>query len=64
MVQSLRDRGYILVWEFLVIVVGVLTVLAVDEFRGKLELREQEQHLLKNLMFDLASRSRRPQFLY
>ena len=50
---TIRRQTVFLFWEFVVIVLGVLAALAVDEWREELELQEQRQHVLESLLVDL-----------
>ena len=45
--------------EFMVIVVGVLVALAVDEWRGSVAQAAEERALLVQLLDDVRSRDRR-----
>lgn len=50
---ELRKQFAFLASEFVVIVLGVLTAFAVEEWRNDVELRDIEAHLLSNLLTDL-----------
>ncbi|MEM8983459.1 MAG: hypothetical protein AAGC71_10555 [Pseudomonadota bacterium] len=51
--QTRQRIGFLLV-EFVIIVVGVLIALAVDEWREDREFSERELHILKSLAVDLV----------
>jgi len=49
----IKNRAALLILEFVVIVVGVLVALAVDEWRDNAQLAKQRIHILSNLLVDL-----------
>lgn len=49
----IKGRAALLFLEFVVIVVGVLVALAVDEWRDDVQLAKQRTHILSNLLVDL-----------
>jgi pyrrolidone-carboxylate peptidase len=49
----IRRQSTFLFWEFIIIVLGVLSALAVDEWRAERELQEQRRHVLVSLLTDL-----------
>lgn len=50
---AVRRQSTFLFWEFVVIVLGVLAALAVEEWREELKLAEQRRHILESLLVDL-----------
>ena len=50
---TLRRQSAFLFWEFVVIVLGVLCALAVDEWRQEQALKDQRRHVLISLLTDL-----------
>ncbi len=55
MILSLRERSRWFFAEFVVIIVGVLVALAIDEWRGTLQDEEREQEYLTQLAADLRA---------
>ena len=51
--NSVRRQSTFLFWEFVVIVLGVLSALAVDQWREDRALKEQRSHVLMSLLTDL-----------
>ena len=51
----IKDRAALLILEFVVIVVGVLVALAVDEWRDNVQLAKQRTHILSSLLVDLEA---------
>jgi len=51
--NTVRRQSTFLFWEFIVIVLGVLSALAVDEWRAERALKEQRRHVLISLLTDL-----------
>jgi hypothetical protein len=54
-ILSLRERSRWFFAEFVVIIVGVLVALAIDEWRGTLQDEEREQEYLTQLAADLRA---------
>ena len=50
---AIRRQSTFLFWEFVVVVLGVLTALAVEEWREEQKLVEQRGHILESLLVDL-----------
>lgn len=50
---AIRRQSTFLFWEFLVVVLGVLAALAVEEWREERKLAEQRGHILESLLVDL-----------
>ncbi len=51
--RAARRRVVFLIFEFVIIVMGVLIALAFDEWRGNLDLDERKKHVLTSLLIDL-----------
>jgi hypothetical protein len=51
--NTFRQQSSFLFWEFIVIVLGVLSALAVDQWREERALKEQRKHVLASLLTDL-----------
>jgi hypothetical protein len=51
--NTVRRQSTFLFWEFVVIVLGVLCALAVDEWRQERALQDQRKHVLQSLLTDL-----------
>lgn len=51
--HTVRRQSSFLFWEFIVIVLGVLSALAVDQWREDRALKEQRKHVLSSLLTDL-----------
>ena len=51
----IKGRAVLLFSEFVVIVVGVLVALAVDEWRENIQVAKQRIHILSNLLVDLEA---------
>jgi hypothetical protein len=51
--DTVRRQSTFLFWEFVVIVLGVLSALAVDQWREEQALKEQKRYVLTSLLTDL-----------